>query len=178
MDTPKQPVALPDELLEFIADGVDSREDLLALALTCSSFCRVIIPDRLYRSLTLCVTNASDYLNRLSQKPRLVQNVYSVAVVNGTVVSPVKLRYGEGMIPSIEWTKTMMNPFIGGLRDALALCPNLSCMRLNSGIQDSWRMTEESINSLLDPHINILRDVCLDITRFHTSPTFSVSVPR
>ncbi|KZV67187.1 hypothetical protein PENSPDRAFT_62265 [Peniophora sp. CONT] len=174
MEVLQTPLHLPDELLEFIADGVDSREDLLALALTCSAFCRVIIPERLYRSVVVSITN-TDYLTRLSQKPRLIEHVYQVTVVNTTIVAPLSLRY-EQPIPHVNWTKTAAIPqvFLTQLKDALALCPNLNCLRLNSGLQDSFRMSEESINWLLDPHVNVLRDVCLDITRFHTTPTFSL----
>ncbi|VDC01317.1 unnamed protein product [Peniophora sp. CBMAI 1063] len=174
MEILQPPLFLPDELLEFIADGVDLREDLLALALTCSAFCRVIIPERLYRSVVVSITN-TDYLTRLSQKPKLIEHVYQVTVVNTTIVTPSSLRYGEP-IPLIDWTKTTNTPevFLEQLMNALALCSNLQCLRLNSGLQDSYRMTEESINRILSPLVNNLKDVCLDITRFHTSPTFSL----
>ncbi|KAI0031971.1 hypothetical protein K488DRAFT_70991 [Vararia minispora EC-137] len=68
------------ELLEIVLDNIDARRDLLSLALSCTRFSAVIIPERLNHHTIVASPYHAPLWAHLAANPRLARYVHSLTV--------------------------------------------------------------------------------------------------
>ncbi|EAU84572.1 hypothetical protein CC1G_00091 [Coprinopsis cinerea okayama7 len=123
---------LPFELLHAIADSVDDRRDLVALA-RCCSILNAVANRVLYRHISLTANkNPLAVANVLEQNPHLARHVRSFAIVVPPTFSPPTHAYSSlanalAHMLNIESLKLTLDPALSWV---LPTAPNLAFPRL------------------------------------------------
>ncbi|KIJ49128.1 hypothetical protein M422DRAFT_161714, partial [Sphaerobolus stellatus SS14] len=72
---------LPEEILQDTINDIDEVSELLSLALTCRSFCQVIIPWHIEHRWISCGSGRTNVWKILSSKPYLETRIQRVEII-------------------------------------------------------------------------------------------------
>ena len=167
--------ALPPELQLRIIDEIDERTDLLALALTCRALHRTITPAHLaLHDLILSRTHTGLWTDAL--QPNLATRVRALTLVNTEVAAPcARAAYGTPM-PAVGRKQSERKGAVDALVARVRALPRLRAFALQGGYCGQFQFNLKVVEEMLEPHVDSLRCLSLDLHGFVYSHLLIVCV--